>query len=64
VIQAATAGHAGFGYAEVRGAISGHELCDSTEWLHSVDWFNLGDSNHPTASGQSGGYYPVFSAAA
>jgi hypothetical protein len=29
-----------------------------------VDWLNLGDSYHPTASGQSGAYYPVFSAAA
>ena len=31
-------------------------------WLHSVDWLNLGDSYHPTASGQSGGYYPVYNA--
>jgi lysophospholipase L1-like esterase len=64
VIQAATAGHAGFIYAEVRSAFTRHEICDSSSWLHSVDWLNLGDSYHPTASGQSGGYYPVFSAAA
>ena len=64
VIQAATAGRARFVYAEVRPAFAGHEICDSNSWLHSVDWFNLGDSYHPTASGQSGGYYPVFSAAA
>ena len=64
VIRAATAGHPGFFYAEVRPAFGGHEICDSNSWLHSVDWFNLGDSYHPTASGQSGGYYPVFSAAA
>ena len=63
VIQAA-AGQAGFAYAEVRSAFGGHEICDSSSWLHSVDWLNLGDSYHPTASGQSGGYYPVFSAAA
>jgi len=63
VIQAA-AGRAGFVYAEVRSAFGGHEICDSSSWLHSVDWSNLGDSYHPTASGQSGGYYPVFSAAA
>ena len=62
VISGAVAGHANFAYAEVRSAFSGHELCDSTEWLHSVDWFNLGDSYHPTASGQSGGYYPVLNA--
>ena len=64
IIQAATSGHAGFAYAEVRGGFTGHEICDSNSWLHSVDWLNLGDSYHPTASGQSGGYYPVFSAAA
>ena len=49
-------------YADVRGAFSGHEICDSSSWLHSVDWLNLGDSYHPTASGQSGAYYPVFAA--
>jgi len=54
---------AGFVYAEIRPAFSGHEICDSSSWLHSVDWLNLGDSYHPSASGQSGGYYPVFSAA-
>ena len=64
IIQAATAGHAGFAYAEVRSGFTGHEICDSSSWLHSVDWLNLGDSYHPTASGQSGGYYPVFSSAA
>ena len=62
VISAAVSGHANFVYAEVRSAFSGHELCDSTQWLHSVDWLNLGDSYHPTASGQSGGYYPVLNA--
>jgi lysophospholipase L1-like esterase len=64
IIQTATSGHSGFAYAEVRGGFTGHEICDSSSWLHSVDWLNLGDSYHPTASGQSGGYYPVFSAAA
>ena len=28
-------------------------------WLHSVT-FPIGDSYHPTAAGQSGGYYPVM----
>jgi len=64
VIQAATAGHPGFVYADVKAAFGGHEICDSASWLHSVDWFNLTDSYHPTASGQSGAYYPVFSAEA
>jgi lysophospholipase L1-like esterase len=64
VIQAATAGHPGFAYADVRSAFAGHEICDSSSWINSVDWFDLTDSYHPTASGQSGAYYPVFSAAA
>ena len=62
VISSAVPGHAGFVYAEVRSAFSGHEICDSTSWLKSVDWLDLGDSYHPTASGQSGGYYPVLNA--
>jgi lysophospholipase L1-like esterase len=60
-VQAAAARH-GDVFAEVRSAFSGHEICDSSSWLHSVDWFNIGDSYHPTAPGQSGAYYPVFAA--
>jgi lysophospholipase L1-like esterase len=48
-------------FADVRSQFTGHQICDSSSWLHSVDWFDLGVSYHPTASGQSGGYYPVFS---
>ena len=48
-------------YADVRAQFAGHQICDSSSWLHSVDWFDLGVSYHPTAAGQSGGYYPVFS---
>lgn len=62
VIQAAAARH-GFRYAEVRPAFAGHEICDSTSWLHSVDWLNLTDSYHPTSSGQANAYYPVFNSA-
>jgi lysophospholipase L1-like esterase len=60
-IQAAAARH-GDVFADVRSAFSGHEICDGSSWLHSVDWLNISDSYHPTASGQSGAYYPVFSA--
>ena len=48
-------------FADVRSQFAGHQICDSSSWLHSVDWFDLGVSYHPTASGQSGGYLPVFS---
>jgi lysophospholipase L1-like esterase len=54
----------GFSFADVRSRFAnGHELCDfGSEWLHSVDWSNLGDSYHPNASGHSGGYLPALDA--
>jgi lysophospholipase L1-like esterase len=63
VIQAAAARH-GDVFADVRAQFSGHEICDDDSWLHSVDWFDLTDSYHPTASGQASGYYPVFNSVA
>ena len=50
-------------FADVRTAFAGHEICDSDSWLNSVDWLDLDESYHPTAAGQSGAYYPVFSGA-
>ena len=46
-------------FADVRPAFAGHEICDSSSWLNSVDWFDLGTSYHPTAAGQADGYLPV-----
>jgi lysophospholipase L1-like esterase len=64
VIQQAASRHA-FGFADVRPLFaSGHEICDSSSWLHSVDWNNVVQSYHPTAAGQSGGYLPPFTALA
>ena len=51
-------------FADVRGQFAGHEICDSSSWLHSVDIFAISSSYHPTASGQVLGYLPVFSSAA
>lgn len=62
-IQAAAARH-GDVFADVRGAFRGHEICDSSSWLHSVNFLDVSESYHPTASGQSGAYEPVFTAAA
>jgi len=59
---AASANHDTF--ADVRGQFSGHEICDSGSWLHSVDIFAISSSYHPTAAGQELGYLPVFSRAA
>jgi lysophospholipase L1-like esterase len=65
VIQSAAARH-GFRFGDVRSAFAnGHEICDgSSSWLHSVDLGDIGQSYHPTAGGQSGGYLPAFTALA
>ncbi|MGW1975184.1 SGNH/GDSL hydrolase family protein [Streptomyces sp. NPDC001889] len=52
----------GFAFADVVPAFTGHEICSGDAWLHSVNWLNIGDSYHPTAAGQSGGYLPAFNA--
>jgi lysophospholipase L1-like esterase len=54
----------GFTFGDVRTTFSGHGICSGDSWLHSVDWLNIGQSYHPTAAGQSGGYLPVLTAAA
>ncbi|AXK31948.1 SGNH/GDSL hydrolase family protein [Streptomyces armeniacus] len=58
-VTAKRAADHGFDFADVRGNFTGHEICSSDEWLHSVT-FPIGDSYHPTAAGQSGGYYPAM----
>ncbi|WP_199546990.1 SGNH/GDSL hydrolase family protein [Streptomyces sp. N35] len=66
-LNAATAKRAadhGFTWASVVPAFTGHEICSGSPWLHSVKWTNIGESYHPTASGQSGGYLPTFRAVA
>jgi lysophospholipase L1-like esterase len=59
----AAAARNGDTFLDVRSQFSGHEICDSGSWLHSVTW-PLDESYHPTASRQELGYLPVFSAAA
>ncbi|WP_328909304.1 SGNH/GDSL hydrolase family protein [Streptomyces sp. NBC_00234] len=65
-LNAATAKRAanhGFTFADVRPPFTGHEICSGSAWLHSVNWLNIGESYHPTAAGQSGGYLPAMNAA-
>jgi lysophospholipase L1-like esterase len=62
VIQTAAANN-GDTFADVRSQFSGHELCDGSSWLHSVT-LPIGNSYHPTATGQKDGYLLVFSATA
>ncbi|MCX5266504.1 SGNH/GDSL hydrolase family protein [Streptomyces sp. NBC_00199] len=66
-LDAATARRAaahGFVFGDVRGSFGGHEICSGSSWLHSLNLLNIGESYHPTASGQSGGYLPVLNSAA
>jgi lysophospholipase L1-like esterase len=65
-VIATEAQKASFSFADVRSRFGAHhEICDgSNSWLHSVDWTDLAQSYHPTATGQSGGYLPAFSASA
>ncbi|MFI9647079.1 SGNH/GDSL hydrolase family protein [Streptomyces sp. NPDC052040] len=54
----------GFTFGDVRTTFTGHEICSSNAWLHSVEWLDIGESYHPTAAGQSGGFLPVMNGAA
>jgi lysophospholipase L1-like esterase len=50
----------GFAFGDVRGSFTSHELCSGSPWLNSLNLLNIGESYHPKAAGQSGGYLPVF----
>lgn len=66
-LNAATAKRAadhGFTFGDVTSTFTGHEICSGSAWLHSLNWLNIGESYHPTAAGQSGGYLPVLSSTA
>ena len=59
IIKTAAINH-GFTFADVRSVFVGHQLCSGNDWLHSLNISDISESYHPTASGQSGGYYSVF----
>ncbi|MCH5674078.1 SGNH/GDSL hydrolase family protein [Streptomyces gilvus] len=61
-INKAAADH-GFAFGDVRTTFTGHEICSGGSWLHSLNLLSIGESYHPTAAGQSGGYLPVLTAA-
>ena len=63
IIQTAAGSHSNFTFADVRNAFLGHQLCDSSTWLHSLNFADITESYHPTAAGQSGGYLPVLTSA-
>ncbi|MHA7961533.1 SGNH/GDSL hydrolase family protein [Streptomyces sp. L500] len=62
-VTAKRAADHGFAYGDVTTTFTGHELCSGSAWLNSVT-FPVNESYHPTASGQSRGYLPVFTAGA
>jgi len=56
-VTASASSAAGFDFVDGRTAFAGHEICASGDaWLHSVT-FPVAESYHPTAAGQSGGYF-------
>ncbi len=57
-LKAAAARH-GDVFADVRPGFAGHQICDSSSWLHSLDLLSIGISYHPTAAGQAA-YERVF----
>jgi lysophospholipase L1-like esterase len=62
VISTEVAKYSNFVYEDVRSNFSGHEICDSDPWLHSLNWLDISESYHPTADGQQYAYYPAFEA--
>jgi lysophospholipase L1-like esterase len=63
-ILSAAAGRHGFRFADVRSIFVGHQLCSGDKWLHALNLFDITESYHPTANGQSLGYLPVFTSVA
>lgn len=59
-ISAAASQFSNFTFVDVRSYFSGHELCDSSPWLHSLNITDIDESYHPTADGQSEAYLPAF----
>ena len=64
IIATAVAKHSNFVFADARNAFLGHQICDSSAWLHSLNFTDITESYHPTAAGHSGAYLPVFTSAA
>ncbi|HEX8628615.1 MAG TPA: SGNH/GDSL hydrolase family protein [Catenuloplanes sp.] len=55
---------AGFTFADVRSAFTGHGICSPAAWINNVSTTRLADSFHPNVAGYEQGYLPAFSVAA
>jgi hypothetical protein len=62
VISTEVAKYSDFTFVDIRPYFSGHEICDSSAWLHSFVLTDTSESYHPTATGQADAYYPAFEA--
>lgn len=60
-VTAKRAADHGFAFGDANTTFAGHEICSGSSWLHSVT-YPVEESYHPTATGQSSGYLPVFRA--
>jgi lysophospholipase L1-like esterase len=61
LLATTTAGRAaahGFRFVDVRGAFTGHAVCDDVEWLNGLSNPVL-ESYHPNAAGHGAGYTPL-----
>ena len=63
VLATRAAAH-GFSFGDVRSTFNGHELCSGDAWLHALVISPSWETYHPTATGHSSGYYPVFNSLA
>ena len=63
VVQAAAARY-GDTFVDVNPYFTGHQICDSNSYLHSVNILDIDESYHPTSSGQADAYLPAFTSAA
>lgn len=52
----------GFRFVDVRGAFTGHAVCDDVEWLNGLSNPVL-ESYHPNTTGQAAGYTPLVAGA-
>jgi len=63
-VVSAAASRYGDTFVDVNPYFAGHQICDSSSYLHSVNILDIDESYHPTAAGQADAYLPAFTSAA
>ena len=59
-VTAKRVANAGLTFVDMRGPFTGHEICSDDWWLHSLEWFSIIESYHPTTEGHALGYLPAL----